>query len=72
MFSLNFQYSGWINRYFSFRASTPITLPEPYLEFAEEDFTEENFAEFLGDSSGVVVGLEPIIGPILEKCPNLL
>ncbi len=45
----------------------------PAAEFNDQllDFTEENFAEFLDDSSGVIVGLEPITGPILEKCSNL-
>ena len=63
MFSLNFQHSGWINRYFSFRASTPITLPEPYLEFAEKDFTEEKFDEFLyaeAKGNGMLYGLSLI------------
>ena len=67
MFSLNFQHSGWINRYFSFRASTPITLPEPYLEFAEEDFTEEKFDEFLyaeAKGNGMLYGC-PVISPSL-------
>ena len=67
MFSLNFQHSGWINRYFSFRALTPITLPEPYLEFAEEDFTEEKFDEFLyaeAKGNGMLYGC-PVISPSL-------
>ena len=67
MFSLNFQHSGWINRYFSFRASTPITLPEPYLEFAEKDFTEAKFDEFLyaeAKGNGMLYGC-PVISPSL-------
>lgn len=45
----------------------------PAAEFNDEllDLTEENFADFLGDSIGVIVGLEPINEPILKKCPKL-
>jgi len=41
MFSLNFRKTGWLARYLIFRASTPFTGPEPYLEFTGEDFGEE-------------------------------
>ncbi len=67
MFSLNFQHSGWINRYFLFRSSTPLKLPEPYLEFVEEDFTEAKFDEFLyaeAKRNGMLYGC-PIISPSL-------
>ena len=45
----------------------------PNTEFNEGlvDFTADNFAEFVDDSSGVVVGLEPIVGSVLARCPNL-
>ena len=47
MFSLNFRKTGWLNRYLIYRASTPFTGPEQYLEFTGEDFGEEKFDELL-------------------------
>ena len=45
----------------------------PNAEFNEEfeEFTKENFAKFIDDSQGIIVGLEPIIDPVLANCPNL-
>ena len=45
----------------------------PKAEFNDglEDFTPDNFAEYIDDSGGIVVGLEPIIGSVLSRCPNL-
>jgi len=37
MFSLNFRKTGWLARYLIFRASTPFSGPEPYLEFTGEE-----------------------------------
>ena len=47
MFSLNFRKTGWLARYLIYRASTPFTGPEPYIEFTGEDFGEEKFDELL-------------------------
>jgi phosphoglycerate dehydrogenase-like enzyme len=45
----------------------------PYAEFNDklEEFTADNFAAYIDDSEGIVVGLEPVIGSVLAKCPNL-
>jgi D-3-phosphoglycerate dehydrogenase len=45
----------------------------PYAKFNDEleEFTADNFAAYIDDSVGMVVGLEPIIGSVLAKCPNL-
>ena len=45
----------------------------PTTEFNEnfEEFTADNFAAYINDSQGIVVGLEPNIGSVLAKCPNL-
>ena len=59
-------------------SSNPILRKEllaafPYAEFNDkrEEFTADNFAAYIDDSQGIVVGLEPIIGPVLAECPNL-
>ena len=45
----------------------------PYAEFNDkfEEFTADNFAAYIDDSQGIIVGLEPIIGSVLAKCPKL-
>ena len=45
----------------------------PKAEFNEDgvDFDPDSFAAYVGDAAGVVVGLEPIIDPVLTKCPEL-
>ena len=45
----------------------------PYAEFNDklEEFTADNFAAYIDNSQGMVVGLEPVIGPVLAECPNL-
>ena len=45
----------------------------PNAEFNEAglEFTEDSFAEFVGNAEGVVVGLEPISDPVLANCPDL-
>ena len=45
----------------------------PYAAFNEQflDFSEDDFAKFIGGSQGMVVGLEPVVDPVLARCPNL-
>lgn len=45
----------------------------PNATFNEEarEFDAESFADFVGDATGVVVGLEPIVDAVLAKCPDL-
>jgi D-3-phosphoglycerate dehydrogenase len=56
----------------------PVLREELLKEFPNAEFNEDNvefsadtFAEYVGDAEGVVVGLEPVIDPVLSKCPNL-
>ena len=45
----------------------------PKAEFNDglEEFTSDSLVKYIDDSSGIVVGLEPIIGSVLSRCPNL-
>ena len=45
----------------------------PKAEFNDglEEFTPDSFAKYIDNSSGIVIGLEPIIGSVLSRCPNL-
>ncbi len=45
----------------------------PHAEFNEAgvDFDADGFVEFIDDSAGIIVGLEPISEHVLSKCPNL-
>jgi len=45
----------------------------PNAQFNEDglDFDPKSFAAYVGDAVGVVVGLEPVIDPVLTKCPDL-
>ena len=69
MFSLNFQKTGWLNRYLIYRTSTPFTVPEPYLEFTGENFGEEKFDELLYlevKENGMLLGC-PVISRALQN-----
>ena len=74
MFSLNFRKTGWLNRYLIYRASTPFTGPEPYLEFTGEDFGEEKFDELLYlevEKNGMFFGC-PVISRPVQNLANKL
>ncbi|MEY8208241.1 MAG: hypothetical protein RPT10_10555, partial [SAR324 cluster bacterium] len=74
MFSLNFRKTGWLARYLIFRASTPFTGPEPYLEFTGEDFGEEKFDELLYlevEKNGMFFGC-PVISRPVQNLANKL
>ena len=74
MFSLNFRKTGWLARYLIFRASTPFTGPEPYLEFSGEDFGEEKFDELLYlevKENGMFFGC-PVISQPVQNLANKL
>ena len=74
MFSLNFRKTGWLVRYLIFRASTPFTGPEPYLEFTGEDFGEEKFDELLYlevEKNGMFFGC-PVISQPVQNLANKL
>ena len=74
MFSLNFRKTGWLARYLIYRASTPFTGPEPYLEFAGEDFGEEKFDELLYlevEKNGMFFGC-PVISRPVQNLANKL
>jgi len=74
MFSLNFRKTGWLARYLIFRASTPFTGPEPYLEFTGEDFGEEKFDELLYlevKENGMFFGC-PVISQPVQNLANKL
>ena len=74
MFSLNFRKTGWLARYLIFRASTPFTGPEPYLEFTGEDFGEEKFDELLYlevKENGMFFGC-PVISRPVQNLANKL
>ena len=74
MFSLNFRKTGWLARYLIFRASTPFTGPEPYLEFTGEDFGEEKFDELLYlevENNGMFFGC-PVISQPVQNLANKL
>ena len=74
MFSLNFRKTGWLNRYLIYRASTPFTSPEPYLEFIGEDFGEEKFDELLYlevKENGMFLGC-PVISRAIQNLADKL
>ena len=74
MYSLDFQQSGWLNRYFSFRSSTPIALPKSYLDFAKEDLFEEKFDELLYaevKGNGMIYGCPVISSSLLNLAKKL-
>ena len=74
MFSLNFRKTGWLARYLIYRASTPFTGPEPYLEFTGEDFGEEKFDELLYlevEKNGMFFGC-PVISRPVQNLANKL
>jgi len=74
MFSLNFRKTGWLARYLIFRASTPFTGPEPYLEFTGENFGEEKFDELLYlevEKNGMFFGC-PVISRPVQNLANKL
>ena len=74
MFSLNFRKTGWLARYLIFRASTPFSGPEPYLEFTGEDFGEEKFDELLYlevEKNGMFFGC-PVISRPVQNLANKL
>ena len=74
MFSLNFRKTGWLARYLIFRASTPFTGPEPYLEFTGEDFGEEKFDELLYlevKENGMFLGC-PVISRAIQNLADKL
>jgi len=74
MFSLNFRKTGWLARYLIFRASTPFTGPEPYLEFTGEDFGEEKFDELLYlevEKNGMFFGCPVIYRPVQNLANKL-
>jgi len=74
MFSLNFRKTGWLARYLIYRASTPFTGPEPYLEFTGEDFGEEKFDELLYlevKENGMFFGC-PVISRPVQNLANKL
>ena len=74
MFSLNFRKTGWLVRYLIFRSSTPFTGPEPYLEFAGENFGEEKFDELLYlevEKNGMFFGC-PVISRPVQNLANKL
>ena len=74
MFSLNFRKTCWLARYLIFRASTPFTGPEPYLEFTGEDFGEKKFDELLYlevKENGMFFGC-PVISRPVQNLANKL
>ena len=74
MFSLNFRKTGWLARYLIFRASTPFTGPEPYLEFTAEDFGEGKFDELLYlevKENGMFLGC-PVISRAVQNLADKL
>ena len=74
MFSLNFRKTGWLARYLIYRASTPFTGPEPYLEFTGEDFGEEKFDELLYlevKENGMFLGC-PVISQAIQNLADKL
>ena len=74
MFSLNFRKTGWLVRYLIYRASTPFTGPEPYLEFTGEDFGEGKFDELLYlevEKNGMFFGC-PVISQPVQNLANKL
>ena len=74
MFSLNFRKTGWLARYLIYRASTPFTGPEPYLEFTGEDFGEEKFDELLYlevKENGMFLGC-PVISRAIQNLADKL
>ena len=74
MFSLNYRKTGWLARYLIYRASTPFTGPEPYLEFIGEDFGEEKFDELLYlevKENGIFLGC-PVISRAIQNLADKL
>ena len=74
MFSLNFRKTGWLARYLIYRASTPFTGPESYLEFTGEDIGEEKFDELLYlevKENGMFLGC-PVISRAIQNLADKL
>ncbi|HJL94440.1 MAG TPA: hypothetical protein QF871_04325, partial [SAR324 cluster bacterium] len=74
MFSLNFRKSSWLNRYLHYRAETPFTLTEAYLEFAEDESGLEKFENCLYSEvkeNGILFGC-PVISPSLQDVAKKL
>lgn len=74
MFSLNFRKSSWLNRYLHYRAVTPFTLTQPYLEFAEGSSGVEKFDDCLYSKvkeNGILFGC-PVISPVLHDLAKKL
>ena len=74
MFSLNFRKSSWLNRYLHYRAETPFTLTEAYLEFAEDESGVEKFENCLYSEvkeNGILFGC-PVISPSLQDVAKKL
>jgi len=74
MFSLNFHNSSWLNRYLHYRALTPFTLTEPFLELAEGESGVEKFDDYLYSEvkeNGILFGC-PVISPALQDLAKKL
>ena len=74
MFSLNFRKFSWLNRYLHYRAETPFTLTESYLEFSEGESGVEKFDNCLYSEvkeNGILLGC-PVISPSLQDLAKRL
>ena len=74
MFSLNFRKSSWLNRYLQYRAVTPFTLTEPYLELEESSSGVAKFDECLYSEvkeNGILFGC-PVISQSLQDLAKKL
>ena len=74
MFSLNFRKTGWLIRYFIFRASTPFTVPDQYLENLGEEINAKIFDELLYKEvkqNGMLFGC-PVISRGVQKLADEL
>ena len=74
MFYLNFRKTGWLSRYFIFRASTPFTSPDQYIEYLGEELNAKKFDELLYKEvkqNGMLFGC-PVISRTAQNLANEL
>ena len=74
MFPLNSRKTGWLSRYFMFRASTPFTSPNPYLGYTVEELNSKSFDELLYlevKEKGMLFGC-PVISRTVQKLADKL
>ena len=69
MVSLVFENTGWLNRYLSYRASTPFVLSKQYRNLAEGKSVEEIFDDWLYKEvkeNGILLGCPVITESLAE------